>query len=47
MFQLISTGIPYDHLLKKGGNLHPPRRNSTLKLLGDSSLLNNEKIKKL
>lgn len=37
---MISAGLPYDVLIKKGGGVAPPRRGSVMKLLGDASLVN-------
>lgn len=39
IFTLISTGLPYEVLIKKGGGQAPSRRGSVMKLLGDASLL--------
>ncbi|CDW88654.1 UNKNOWN [Stylonychia lemnae] len=39
IFTLISTGLPYELLIKKLGGQPPTRRGSVMKLLGDASML--------
>ena len=39
LFQLISSGLPYDNLVKRIGGIVPIRRDSVLKLLGETKII--------